>query len=608
MNHPIHTSIHSYKQTLPLVIIFLLLLPLQTFAEIRYVSKTGSSTPPYTSWATAADSIQKAINICNDGDTVIVANGIYKETLIIETAVSLIGLSMDSTVIDGTGLNAPLPGYEGVTIIIKANLQLENFTVKGKGAGIPLTLVLAAFEAHTSIAVKNCLIMNARDGIGVLDGNYKINNVIFKNFSTSIYKNSGSNMAYGIISDCIFLGNLNGNYITDWRGNTIIKNNISLALNSNPLHFISLSLPNNKKLENNLIIGSRSSGISIDQTIFDSVLIINNTIGYVNFSNASHAIWQPRGSPRLKINNNIIFKNRNSIGATDTNKHRTDYNLFWKNINNQTPNLIMGENDIIANPMFIKDDTIPNYPPNFDFHLQKYSPAIDAGDPNILDVDGSRSDIGVFGGPGGEAYKYIDLPPTPPKNFQIAVNHDSNRITIKWDYNTEADFNYYKIYKDTIPGFIPDSSTFYAFTDTSIFIDHYTTEKNLYFKITSVDNQENESIPGETISVIIVGVNEPQIEILREYALYQNYPNPFNRETKIIYTLKESAHVRLMVYTILGEMIKVLINEEKDEGLHEAVLRFDNSFASGIYLYRIEVIGKNNIPKFIDMKKMLMVK
>ena len=76
-----------------------------SIATIRYVSKTGTSTPPYTSWQTAADSIQKCINICVDGDTVYVANGVYKENLVINTAISLIGSSMDSTVIDGTGLS-----------------------------------------------------------------------------------------------------------------------------------------------------------------------------------------------------------------------------------------------------------------------------------------------------------------------------------------------------------------------------------------------------------------------------------------------------------------------------------------------------------------------
>ncbi|MBZ0201133.1 MAG: hypothetical protein K8H86_14770, partial [Ignavibacteriaceae bacterium] len=52
-----------------------LLFTCAAFPTTRFVSKTGSSVPPYTTWATASDSIQKCINICNDGDTVIVANG-----------------------------------------------------------------------------------------------------------------------------------------------------------------------------------------------------------------------------------------------------------------------------------------------------------------------------------------------------------------------------------------------------------------------------------------------------------------------------------------------------------------------------------------------------
>ena len=73
-------------------------------ATIRYVSTTGSSTPPYTSWETAADSIQKCIDFSVDGDTIIIANGVYYESLIVDKYLWLIDSSMDSTVIDGTGL------------------------------------------------------------------------------------------------------------------------------------------------------------------------------------------------------------------------------------------------------------------------------------------------------------------------------------------------------------------------------------------------------------------------------------------------------------------------------------------------------------------------
>ena len=66
-----------------LLLLYFILSTCAAAATTRYVSTTGSSVPPYTTWATASDSIQKCINICNDGDTVIVANGIYKESLII---------------------------------------------------------------------------------------------------------------------------------------------------------------------------------------------------------------------------------------------------------------------------------------------------------------------------------------------------------------------------------------------------------------------------------------------------------------------------------------------------------------------------------------------
>ncbi|HRN27849.1 MAG TPA: hypothetical protein PLT78_14875, partial [Ignavibacteriaceae bacterium] len=100
-------------------------LSIEALATIRFVSKSGTSTPPYTSWQTAADSIQKCINICVDGDTVYVANGVYKENLVINTRIFLLGSSMDSTVIDGRGLNF------NTTLRYYADGQLENFHIYG---------------------------------------------------------------------------------------------------------------------------------------------------------------------------------------------------------------------------------------------------------------------------------------------------------------------------------------------------------------------------------------------------------------------------------------------------------------------------------------------
>ena len=65
--------------------------------------------------------------------------------------------------------------------------------------------------------------------------------------------------------------------------------------------------------------------------------------------------------------------------------------------------------------MFVKD-TLVNLSTNYDYRLQKFSPAIDRGDPNILDIDGSRSDLGMYGGPLGKKYIYNDYAPKPAKD------------------------------------------------------------------------------------------------------------------------------------------------------------------------------------------------
>ncbi len=68
-----------------------------------------------------------------------------------------------------------------------------------------------------------------------------------------------------------------------------------------------------------------------------------------------------------------------------------DYNDVWEwGEGNYNDLWIIGIHDISLNPLF--QNTV-------DFRLQPGSPCINAGDPAILDVDGSRSDMGAWGGP-----------------------------------------------------------------------------------------------------------------------------------------------------------------------------------------------------------------
>ena len=58
--------------------------------------------------------------------------------------------------------------------------------------------------------------------------------------------------------------------------------------------------------------------------------------------------------------------------------------------------------NISADPLYL--DTSSPYAMLWDLHLDVGSPLIDAGDPSLLDPDGSPSDIGAFGGPGAGSF------------------------------------------------------------------------------------------------------------------------------------------------------------------------------------------------------------
>jgi YVTN family beta-propeller protein len=109
-----------------------------------------------------------------------------------------------------------------------------------------------------------------------------------------------------------------------------------------------------------------------------------------------------------------------------------------------------------------------------------------------------------------------------------------------------------------------------------------------------------------TVSVIdnnIVGIKQVFHEVPTVFKLYQNYPNPFNPETMIEYRLPEAGYVKLKIYTLLGEEVRMLVNEEREAGYHKILWDgTDNSglrLSSGMYLYRIQV------GEFIQMKKLI---
>jgi len=561
-------------------------------ATVRYVSHEGNNTPPYTSWETAADSIQKCIDISQSGDTIYVANGVYKEEVTMIRGLALIGSGIDSCIIDTRTIDLLS------AVIVRDSCLFKNFKViasnydpfnnRWQAGGVKIS-DLESPDYQSVIELNH--IQNAGYGILAASSN------------SVISKNTIINCKNGIVLFSAFI-----DFFIQVIDNYVVSEELCIEIMFGSTPYIANNIFIGKgfwgsysglnELYNNLFITNGRIGAAFS----DSTIFINNII--TGFSEQGILV----GGDNQVVKNNVIENAEVGIKSNVPNNPVVQYNNFWNlgvvNQNTAFPD----STNIFRDPMFVDDTS--------DFHLQMFSPLIDAGDPNILDVDGSRSDIGIYGGPLGERYSYQDLAPRPPRNLSAVV--DSDYITISWNPNTEADFNSYNLYRDITANFTADSTTFVMeLTDT--FYHHLIPPgiDALYYKLTAADNQGNVSGPSEELAVIITSVNDYP-SIVNNYRLYQNYPNPFNPTTMIGYKLKERGYVKLYVYDIKGELVSTLVNQIQEAGYYEVEFfgerhevsdeTLAQKLASGIYIYQIMIKTENNIPVFSDMKKMIFLK
>jgi hypothetical protein len=603
-------------------------LPLN--AAIRFVSKTGLSIPPYTSWETAADSIQKCINICVFGDTIYVANGVYQEQVVMIDGLSLIGAGTDSCWIDTRQL-LTLQNYK--TIDLKDSCLIKGFYIRSTnnfdyGYGVytngqtGLIIENKFSNANTGIVLRDTDVrvyenyfFNIRRGISVVNSNSLVRkNIINMNVEgVAGIRVEGFSSNYTPCIDSNYIDNVYDTGIYKFIGSSpTIKNNIIRVKYSTG---IKLAQGGTAKVYNNIIINSGYIGIDY---FANSYVLINNN--YIVGKSGSDGIklWS-----NSLVKNNVVTNTSRGISKYDSQNPIIQYNDAWNNninYNGITPD----STNLSVDPMVVNDDTTQG---DLDFRLQMYSPLIDAGDPTILDRDGSRSDIGLYGGPYGWTYTYQDLAPRPPHNVTATIEEGLVKLT--WNKNTEADFSHYRIYRDTVTILIYDSTKMIGETPDTVFYDNLPPvnhETRFYYVITAFDKQGNQSYPSEEINVLVTGLGEHPPKGYDGYRLLSNYPNPFNPSTIIPYRLKERGHVRLSIYDLKGELVRVLVNEWQERGYYEVVFqpnaedknkitKFElpmgktySHMSSGMYIYSIQVIDERNIPVFTDSEKMILLK
>ena len=187
--------------------------------------------------------------------------------------------------------------------------------------------------------------------------------------------------------------------------------------------------------------------------------------------------------------------------------------------------------------------------------------------------------------------------PIPVEFVSFSASVAGNNVILEWATATELNNLGFDVERRThdsvfeVVGFVGGSGSTteprnYSFTDSKISSGSYT------YRLKQIDYDGSFEYSDE----VKVDVTTPSV-----YALEQNYPNPFNPSTSINFSMGEPGIVKLSLYNLLGQEVKLLVNEFKEAGPH--TITFDaSSLTSGAYFYTLETL------QFKQTKKMLLAK
>src|SRR5690606_12911616 len=248
------------------------------------------------------------------------------------------------------------------------------FNIYGNGIGSLTSRVIRSFNF---VEIRYCKLSEAGVGVGMIGSACVINDVFIKNTVRGINGGFVSDTSNYNISNCIILLSDENSYgITVSLGGTYhITNNIILFKGTNGLtQGISVGAPRSVYIYNNLISGFSYRSIYFD-IVIDTAFVKNNVL--INSGAAISSSGNKIYTNNLVLSNNYFGIDQIGGGFIDS-----DYNLFWNNVFDFFNASSYGDSDRVADPMFVKD-TLPNPQLDFDYHLQAFSPGIDAGNPEI---------------------------------------------------------------------------------------------------------------------------------------------------------------------------------------------------------------------------------
>jgi hypothetical protein len=338
--------------------------------------------------------------------------------------------------------------------------------------------------------------------------------------------------------------------------------------------------------------------------------LINNSICF-NKAFSQGGGFYSTGSSNPLVSGSIIWGNSRDqifLSGGEISVNNSDVQSGWPGIGN-----------IDQYPAFV--DTVHD-----DYRLLWGSPCIDSGNPDSLDPDGTRSDMGAFYFDQSVPVHVLITPHRIP--YLIPATGGSMDFTLRLNNWTTTPHTV-SIWCDVI---LPDS-TFYGPligpvtvtvpagamiarmrtqsvpASAPLGVYHYNAnavvgadtsrDRFMFGKLGSGGlnrGADSWSSTGEDFGEFIASTSGSGTTPTTVIS-----PNPFNPSTVISYELRAASFVSLKIYDTAGRIVATLVDGWRDAGEHQVTFDASN-LPSGVYLYRLQAGDWNATGKMVLLK------
>ncbi|MCB9694188.1 MAG: hypothetical protein H6736_20450 [Alphaproteobacteria bacterium] len=385
-------------------------------------------------------SIQGAVDAASAGDVVCIAAGTYTENLVVDVDLTLEGVGSAQVVVDGDLAGRVLDVTSGATQIALSGLTLRN-GLASTGAGMRASGVSVTLE---DVVIRdNACLVGPCMGVGAnLSGTLVMDDVVFQDNTATIPNDAnlvgvGLHASSGTLTgtDVQFLGNVGVSVGSIWiagagfyfgdldvtmtdtvvRGNTLTGGQTrghAFATDGGSLLFERIVVEGNVAAGDTWPYPAKGAVHVGSPMVFRNGLVVDNEATGQPGSSVLGNAFTAYGSHEVVIEHSTVAGNI-APGAWSSLMDGNSSNITLSNLvlsDNDGGAVMYGSGTVTSSWLLVNESGVANVTgtgvlldldPLFqsDWTLGAGSPAIDAGDPNVLDTDGTRADLGYFGGP-----------------------------------------------------------------------------------------------------------------------------------------------------------------------------------------------------------------